>query len=242
MDPTNTVGPEVPLSTPEKKDGHWIAIAAMALFVAASLVAVGFLYYQNQKLKTMLAGYQTQATPTPITTTDTTANWKTYTSKALQISFKYPNEWKDPQEKSSQKEIVFENILTIASKSGTTLDQFVNKNLPTDGTLPVDYNSGDIQGKRIVYKSGVDQAVVDTLIVFPNQDNNLIIISYTNSPGHITKSETIDQILSTFKFLSPTSSPTATQKACTQEAKICPNGSAVGRTGPNCEFAPCPTP
>lgn len=28
--------------------------------------------------------------------------------------------------------------------------------------------------------------------------------------------------------------------ACTQEAKLCPDGSAVGRTGPNCEFAPCP--
>ncbi|MDP2676638.1 MAG: hypothetical protein Q8O83_03060 [bacterium] len=27
---------------------------------------------------------------------------------------------------------------------------------------------------------------------------------------------------------------------CTQEAKICPDGSAVGRTGPNCEFASCP--
>jgi len=29
--------------------------------------------------------------------------------------------------------------------------------------------------------------------------------------------------------------------ACTMEAKICPDGSSVGRTGPNCEFAPCPT-
>ena len=27
---------------------------------------------------------------------------------------------------------------------------------------------------------------------------------------------------------------------CTLEAKICPDGSAVGRSGPNCEFAPCP--
>ena len=27
---------------------------------------------------------------------------------------------------------------------------------------------------------------------------------------------------------------------CTLEAKLCPDGSAVGRTGPNCEFAPCP--
>lgn len=27
---------------------------------------------------------------------------------------------------------------------------------------------------------------------------------------------------------------------CTQEAKQCPNGSYVGRTGPDCEFAACP--
>ncbi len=29
--------------------------------------------------------------------------------------------------------------------------------------------------------------------------------------------------------------------ACTMEAKLCPDGSAVGRTGPNCEFSACPT-
>lgn len=28
--------------------------------------------------------------------------------------------------------------------------------------------------------------------------------------------------------------------ACTEEAKVCPDGSAVGRTGPSCAFAPCP--
>ncbi len=27
---------------------------------------------------------------------------------------------------------------------------------------------------------------------------------------------------------------------CTQEAKQCPDGSYVGRTGPKCEFAECP--
>jgi len=30
------------------------------------------------------------------------------------------------------------------------------------------------------------------------------------------------------------------QTACTLEAKICPDGSSIGRTGPNCEFAACP--
>lgn len=33
----------------------------------------------------------------------------------------------------------------------------------------------------------------------------------------------------------------ATETACTLEAKICPDGSSVGRTGPNCEFAQCPS-
>jgi len=37
------------------------------------------------------------------------------------------------------------------------------------------------------------------------------------------------------------SGSTGLPRACTQEAKICPDGSAVGRTGPNCEFAECPT-
>ena len=30
--------------------------------------------------------------------------------------------------------------------------------------------------------------------------------------------------------------------ACTADAKICPDGSAVGRIAPDCEFAPCPEP
>jgi len=29
-------------------------------------------------------------------------------------------------------------------------------------------------------------------------------------------------------------------KGCTMEAKLCPDGSSVGRTGPNCKFAACP--
>jgi hypothetical protein len=34
--------------------------------------------------------------------------------------------------------------------------------------------------------------------------------------------------------------PDSNMHACTLEAKICPDGSAVGRTGANCEFTPCP--
>lgn len=39
----------------------------------------------------------------------------------------------------------------------------------------------------------------------------------------------------------PKVSPTPSERACTLEAKVCPDGTSVGRTGPNCEFAPCPS-
>lgn len=43
--------------------------------------------------------------------------------------------------------------------------------------------------------------------------------------------------------LTPTASvsPGPTQVFCPADAKLCPDGSGVGRTGPNCEFASCPT-
>lgn len=34
--------------------------------------------------------------------------------------------------------------------------------------------------------------------------------------------------------------PRCEMVACTADAKLCPDGSAVGRSGPNCEFTPCP--
>lgn len=38
----------------------------------------------------------------------------------------------------------------------------------------------------------------------------------------------------------PVPSPEVPEVSCTFDAKLCPDGSAVGRQGPNCEFAPCP--
>src|SRR3989344_2324783 len=35
--------------------------------------------------------------------------------------------------------------------------------------------------------------------------------------------------------------PTTAPVSCSLDAKICPDGTGVGRVGPNCEFSPCPT-
>lgn len=105
-------------------------------------------------------------------------------------------------------------------------------------------------------------------------DNAIVTLVVTNqseadkNPKHAI-AQTTSQILSTFKFLDTSTSPTCIprpacldatprclipesenmckssitppqQVACTQEAKLCPDGSYVSRTGPNCEFTACP--
>lgn len=44
-----------------------------------------------------------------------------------------------------------------------------------------------------------------------------------------------------YKPLPQQQKPNQNPTACTMEAKLCPDDSYVGRVGPNCEFAPCPT-
>lgn len=48
-------------------------------------------------------------------------------------------------------------------------------------------------------------------------------------------------LISVGAFLLQSKKSQPTQVACTMEAKICPDGSSVGRVGPACNFAPCPT-
>ncbi len=53
--------------------------------------------------------------------------------------------------------------------------------------------------------------------------------------------EEVDQLVHTLKAFEPaTAHSSQSPVACTQEAKQCPNGSYVSRTGPNCEFTACP--
>ncbi len=42
-------------------------------------------------------------------------------------------------------------------------------------------------------------------------------------------------------FMDKSHYPSPEGTACTADAKLCPDGSSVGRTGPDCEFAACPT-
>ena len=78
-------------------------------------------------------------------------------------------------------------------------------------------------------------------------------LSLSNSSNMPPKSSTLIPILASFaavlvfgviaRFAIPERSDSSNTNmvACTDEAKLCPDGSYVGRTEPNCAFAECPT-
>lgn len=138
-----------------------------------------------------------------------TASWKTYTNKAG-YSLKYPSDWTGPTERllATKSEVDFNNKLMILSgiflgegrEHGLTFDQFLKTLYQSNKTTLKDYLLDNIKGK--IYQNSVNPPEVETEILapFPNNDSKILVISYKDIPGHTTKSEVINQVLSTFRF------------------------------------------
>ena len=220
---------EVPLKTSK------LPLIFMAIFVILSLSAVAFLWYQNQQLKKIVLSYQTQTqlSPTPVATIDFPPkifNDCGQINQKTSFTINYPTNWQ----------------YSITNREEKTSYLFENPQEKTTEFLEISCGTG--YGGACDQKSQVKLSVgeFEVLGCYSNNEWNQI---YLNSPNtnstvsirsNISNKKYFNQILSTFKFLDAT--PTPISKACTMEAKICPDGSSVGRTGPNCEFSPCPIP
>ena len=244
MDPqAPTLIPEKPNfpEPPKPRDNHWITIASMAAFVLLALASVAFLYYQNQQLKSMLATYQTQTSPTPIATADPTGNWKTYTSTEYGFGFKYPSNYTiDENVRTSLIQVIVNKSEKDSFNIGVSSDYKpanVKFFLDTEATGERKINDTVWQEYSLPqgYGDGGESLSSPVFGLQTEKDKLLYTITFY---GETKTSEIQNQILSTFKFLETGPSPTT--RACTMEAKLCSDGSYVGRTGPNCEFAPCP--
>lgn len=75
------------------------------------------------------------------------------------------------------------------------------------------------QAKKIIVGFMVVSVLVATLFAIPRFPRPSL--STENEPSVVTPVPEEDGVM------------------CTMEVKLCPDGSVVGRSGPNCEFAPC---
>ena len=194
---------------------------AMALFVLASLSVVIFLYYQNQQLKNILTTYQS-ATPTPKATNDPTANWKTFTDSKYGYSVKYPPQGiyrincEGEQDlfyliKSAQTDLLepqncardsrFNLEIVVLTKQPTIDDRY----LATSSA----YTVGGIEATKTIYtqKPNFEGPGASWYTEVNFKKGNYYYQAYT---GDKDLEQTLDQILSTFKFIEAAKSPSPT--------------------------------
>jgi Ca2+/Na+ antiporter len=203
-----------------------ITVISMAIFVLACLVVVGFLYYQNQELKSMLANYQTKptASPTPTATTDPTASWQTYINKKGNFSFKYPDNVtaKDQIHIPNMVGIGMTNVMNAfnnaGGSSGSPYFMDIEYNLPLNDNyakppsgVKVDsqqeINLGGKKATQYLYEvtelqEGYNVGDKFERVVIKN-DSSSIGIELSDYTQHTL----FDQILSTFQFISSSPMP-----------------------------------
>jgi hypothetical protein len=246
-----------------------IAVLSVAIFVIISLIVIIFLYNQNQQLKNILIKNQSASpTPTVANVNIKRPTWRVYISDPDKYKIEVPKEWNEIVHlATAPHQAIFksddglyrltldaENNLDPTTKAAyTSLDNFIG--LPyTVKSLTV----GGLDARQPLPRAGSESLFK---VFFFSKDLKLIysielLVGDGSGNDHRVTPEAIQiaegiftDILSTFEFTStdpiapinpepPVSSPTA----CTMEAKLCSDGSSVGRSGPNCEFAPCPTP
>lgn len=218
------------VAEPVNKQSSFIVILLSSLLIISCLIA-GFFAWKTQQLVKELRTMNNDLKPTPVAaatpTPDPTADWKTYTDTKLGYSIQYPYELAENNNPIvSQVNLVGSELSISITWSQHAADQ---------GNA-----GGCLTACSSVSKDGGYNLTL--LKQLPKTTNNTgFIIKASATIDNVKNRNDIDQILSTFKFIEPEASSSPLPVACTMDAKICPDGSAVGRSGPKCEFTPCPT-
>lgn len=157
--------------------------------------------------------------PSPTSTPDETANWKTYTDENIKVQFKYPSNWKDEVINSKSNAGFNYTQITLAKIEyfdpipkgkplimitvSNTINQdllSVYQNTKITGSTKVDnipaevrqHNSTSVDSKYITFTKGEQSFEIESRLHTQSVEQELIL----------------DQILSTFKFLEATPSAT----------------------------------
>jgi hypothetical protein len=265
--PSGTKDDKNPASPPRK---HSLLKWTLYLIPPAIILIFGISIYslshQKQEEKSSTPIRAVNITPKVSRVKKT--EWKTYKNKTHNFSLQYPKDWdiiaSDDEEQyimrpQSTKEKAKLNggktdlqtglIFDGKTEEGIFVRVFTNEKKQTSSQSakemlrPEDY-------KYLIPANlpGIDATIIEDIpdpehnigpsIHIINGTTEIIISSWIND----SENDTIKKIFESFKFTNKSSSELSllSQSVCSMEAKVCPDGSSVGRTGPYCEFAACP--
>jgi len=236
-----------------KKPNQWI-LAAIILVVIVVIAGIFILLLNSQK-STSTPPSSISPTSSPIT--EEVANWKTYTNTKYGYSLKYPSEMRltepgnetyltlDPSQEKEQDfhHTLIVGISVLPNKERLSIDELIEKIQASTSAIQIknkqDVTVGGVKGKKVIGSAlGSDF----TKIFIPYEDSFVVLTASIGIEKYQQYVQVFDQILSTFKFIPawPAGGDQRYQVVCTQDAKLCPDGSYVSRQGSNCEFARCP--
>lgn len=214
MEPQDTQQPQ-PLQTPPpippKPQVKNSLVLIMSILLIVTVGIAGLFYFQIQKLSKELSKYQTQSSPTPTATPDSTANWKTFTSTKFGFSFKYPPELTYIYDQSDQyvekgisnAMILIQNFDGAKPRTETDNDfQMVIYIANKSGQFNLEASQGEqtktaINGVEAIKTFTTQKWVLVPTVFFQSSPNKVAV--QLSSPKSTNKNW-FDQTLSTFKF------------------------------------------
>ncbi|MFZ3301558.1 MAG: hypothetical protein WA152_02485 [Microgenomates group bacterium] len=241
-------------------------VTLLSVLLLLSCIIAGFFAWQTQQLVKELTNKQIETNPTtePTPTSDSTENWRSYTNEKLGFSFKLAPIFIYPKNIVPSEGNVFSNKDGISSplelsENDILLESTVYTNIDETSLKKVEIALSSSVGSTIsqpfqpigsikkLKNLENGSSIFEESPINPNEASYYIAIWKNNTNIHVLKVFAINNVLTDNKISfeqmakSYVFNDLPNQTACTMDAKICPDGSAVGRSGPKCEFAPCPT-
>lgn len=241
---------QAPPPVSEQSASFRISFVQKLILVFAGLILIAsiisfFLPQQKQ------SSSKSQVTPTTVSMSEAptpdptvTANWQSFTSDDAQVSFKYPHEFIIREErgvrinvmdKTGKRIMVIQYTKVDPTAYNKQLENFIKDAestciVPTATRIP----AGGQTSIKLYGNINCGGEIYSQLIIYsPN------MITYDSTVQGEIDQTLLHNFLSTFTFIAPPAAASS-QQTCTAEAKICPDGSSVGRVPPSCEFAACP--
>lgn len=183
----------------KRKQGNILVVLLITTVTILSLVAAGYLFWQNRQLQNQLVKTPSPIqnstpannfpVPTPVSTpvVDTKASWKKFVDNDYKISFSYPKEWI-----ASVTKLTPADELKLAPwiLSSETIINFNNSNLETGikeiyVTKTVDYNDGkhdyaleNIKKLNRIFET--EKPLKDDVFELPSQNAGIIGNTFPN--------------------------------------------------------------